>query len=50
MTNEELLYHYNRMAEIFADKLPNPEHYPKMFEYYALLYKHYHMVDKPKDS
>jgi hypothetical protein len=50
MSNEEILYHYNQMVEIFGDHLPNPDHYPRMFKYYVTLYKHYFMVDMPKES
>jgi len=39
MTIEE---HYNRMVEIYGDKLPNFEHQPKEFAYYVRLYKYYH--------
>ena len=46
MTNEEALYHYNRMRELFPNMPETPEHLPKVFEYYVLLYKHYYMVDR----
>ena len=44
MTDEEILYHYNRMVEIYGD-LPNPEHEPIRFAYYVKLYKYYHGQD-----
>lgn len=43
MTDEELLRVYKiyeEMQEMFGDKLPNPEHYPRVFEYYVKLYYH----------
>jgi len=43
MTDEELLkvYEiYERMKKMFGDNLPDPEHYPKQFSYYVMLYKH----------
>ena len=40
MTNEEALKIYEEMKEMFGDKLPDPDHYPKMFAYFVKLYKH----------
>ena len=36
MTDEQI----KEMVEMFGDKLPNPKHSPRQFEYYVLLYKH----------
>ena len=44
MTDEEVLFHYNRMVEIFGDHLPNLEHYPIQFKYYVTLYKKFHLT------
>lgn len=40
MTSEE---HYNNMMEIFGNVIPNPEHHPNKFMYYATLYKHLYL-------
>ena len=48
MTNDEALYHYNRMRELFPSMPATEEHYPKLFQYYVVLYKHYYMVDAHK--
>lgn len=40
MTEDELKKILEDMLEMFGDKLPNPEHYPKIFEYYVKLYQH----------
>jgi hypothetical protein len=42
MSDEEILYHYNRMVEIFGT-LPNPEHEPRQFQYFVMLYQKYHI-------
>ena len=42
MSNDELIYHYNRMVEIWGDRLPNLEQEPIRFAYYVKLYKMYH--------
>ena len=42
MNNEEVLYHYNRMVEIYG-KLPDPDHEPKQFAYFVKIYKKYHL-------
>lgn len=40
MTEEDVRKIYQGMVEMFGDKLPNPEHYPRTFEYYLKLYLH----------
>lgn len=50
MTDEGVLYHYNRMRQIFPNMPETPEHYPKLFQYYIMLYKHYYMVDSKRES
>jgi hypothetical protein len=42
--NDEMMFHYNRMVEIWGEKLPNLEHEPLRFAYYVSLYKQFHMV------
>ena len=41
MTDEEILKAYKEMVTEFGDKLPNPDHYPRIFAYYVKLYKYY---------
>lgn len=41
MTEEQIMKAYEEMIELFGDKLPNPEHYPRMFAHFVLLYKYY---------
>lgn len=43
MTDEEVLYHYNKMVEIFSSDLPDPDHEPRRFAFYVKLYKYYHL-------
>jgi hypothetical protein len=43
MTDEEVLKHYERMAEIFGDKIPHPDHEPKQFAYFVKLYRYYYV-------
>jgi len=40
MTDEQVLKIYEELKEQFGDKLPDPEHYPRTFEYFIRLYKH----------
>ena len=44
MHDNDVLFHYNRMVEIWGDKLPNLEQEPLRFAYYVSLYKQFHMV------
>jgi hypothetical protein len=46
MSTEEATYHYNRMVQIWGDKLPNLEQEPYRFEYYVKLYKMYYMKEQ----
>lgn len=41
MTSDDALRLYNEMISEFGNRLPNPEHYPKQFQYYVKLYLHY---------
>ena len=41
MTDDEIMKSYEEMADMFGDKLPNPDHYPLTFAYYVKLYKYY---------
>ena len=36
-------------TEMFGDVAPNPEHYPKAFEYYVKLFKYYKSLDNAED-
>lgn len=40
MTDEEVLKIYEEMKEMFGDKIPNPDHSPRQFEYFLKLYWH----------
>jgi hypothetical protein len=40
MTDDEALKFYEALVEEYGDKLPNFEHYPKVFAYYVRLYKY----------
>jgi len=40
MTDQEIEKILEEMKEMFGDKLPNPDHYPKIFEYFVKLYLH----------
>jgi hypothetical protein len=40
MTEEEIKKIYHEMLEMFGDKIPNPDHYPRTFEYFVRLYLH----------
>ena len=40
MTNEELEKFAKELVEHYGDKLPNPDHEPKRFEYYVKLFIH----------
>lgn len=39
MTDSEIAETYERLVETFGKLLPNPEHYPKQFEYYFKMYQ-----------
>ena len=36
-----------RIQELFGDRIPNPEHYPRGFAYYVKLYKHLKSLETP---
>ena len=38
MTKDEIARVVEEMIEMFGDKLPDPEHCPKEFQYYIKLY------------
>jgi hypothetical protein len=40
MTEQEALKIYEEMLEMFGDKIPNPDHCPREFAYFVMLYKH----------
>jgi len=42
MTDQDILHHYQRMVEIYGDKLPDPDHSPREFQYYVNLYLYFH--------
>lgn len=45
MTDEEAQKIFNRMVEIWGDRLPNLEQEPIRFEYYLKLYKLFYHKD-----
>lgn len=36
-----------RIQELFGDRIPSPEHYPRGFAYYVKLYKHLKSLETP---
>ena len=40
MTDQQVRDFYNDLVQYFGDSLPDPDHYPKTFQYYVRLYKH----------
>ena len=40
MTDQEVLDFYQKLVDEYGDKLPNPDHHPKQFEYFVRLYRH----------
>jgi hypothetical protein len=41
MSDEDIIKIYNDMVDLFgAEAIPNPEHYPRSFQYYLKLYQH----------
>ena len=50
MTNEEVLLHYDKLVEMYGDKLPNPEHEPQQFGYIVDLYKYYNMQSEQQKA
>lgn len=40
MTDREVEEFYDKLVKEYGDKLPNPEHYPRVFRYYVELYRH----------
>lgn len=40
MTDDEIKKILEDLVKMFGDKLPDPTHYPKIFEYYVKLYIH----------
>lgn len=36
MTNEQI----QEFLDMFGDRLPDPKHHPRQFQFYVLLYKH----------
>lgn len=41
MNDEEALAYYEKLVEYYGDKLADPIHYPKIFEYQVRLYRYY---------
>lgn len=41
MTDDEVIELYKKIQEFFNNRIPNPEHYPRIFEHYLKLYKMY---------
>jgi hypothetical protein len=40
MTDEQVQEIIKKLIELYGDLLPNPEHYPRTFDYYLRLYEH----------
>ena len=45
MTDAEALSLYEELKSYWGDKLPDPEVYPKQFNYYLKLYRYYKSGD-----
>ena len=39
---------FEELKNYWGDRLPNPEHYPKTFEYYVKIFKYYLYLDSKK--
>ncbi len=50
MTEQEASDIYNELAKMFGDKLPDPEHSPKEFEYFIKLYLYEKKVNESRRS
>jgi hypothetical protein len=50
MTDEQAANIYNELWEMFGDKLPDPEHSPKEFEYFIKLYLYEKKVNESNRS
>lgn len=48
MTDEQVTKHYNKLVEMYGDRLPDPEHEPMQFAYIVKLYKYFDM-EKPSE-
>jgi hypothetical protein len=42
MNNEEVLKTYEKLQQVFGDRLPDFEVYPKQFAYFVKLYRFYY--------
>lgn len=49
MTDEDAHRIYHKMVKLFGEDLPNPDHYPRAFEYFMKLYKHMHPEEFKKN-
>lgn len=50
MTDEQILEKYNELVEMFGDKLPNPEQYPRCFGYYVKMYNYRKCLEKGEEE
>jgi hypothetical protein len=50
MTNEQIAVAISEMIEMFGDKLPDPEHCPKEFQYYIKLYLYEKKVNESSNK
>jgi hypothetical protein len=46
VTEEEAIKFYKELEEHYGDKLANPDHHPKIFQYQVTLYKYYKERDE----
>lgn len=45
--SEEFYQEVMRIHELFGDRIPSPEHYPRGFAAYIKLYKHLKSLENP---
>jgi hypothetical protein len=50
MNDAEIEAIAKHMREVFGDKIPNPEHYPEIFNYYIKLYMYYYRGNTHESS
>ena len=41
MTDEEVIEYYKELQEHYGDKLANPEHHPRQFQWQVTTYRYY---------
>jgi len=50
MTDEEAMQFYKELQDHYGDKLVNPDHQPKIFQYQVTLYKYTKEVNYIKEN